>query len=256
MTAYTHIDTKKSDGIARITFARPKHNVLDIEMMTEFNAELDLLHTDPELKCVVILGEGPSWCAGVEVADHKPDKVAGMIAVFNGIFKRIDKMEVPVIAGVHGACLGGGMEVAIACDVIVAARSASFGQPEIKLGFFPPYAAIRLPQLIGTAKAIEVCTTGRRYSAEEARQMGFVGHVADDERFSEILERVIGDFRAASPLILRLNKRAVKRHLGLSFREALDGVSHLFLDELMKTDDTLEGIRSFEEKRRPQWRNK
>ena len=256
MTAYKHLKIKKTDGVARITFARPKHNVLDIEMMNELNTELDLLSVDTELKCAVILGEGPSWCAGVEVADHKPEMVSEMIAVFNGIFERIDKIEVPVIACVQGACLGGGMEVAIACDVIVAAKSASFGQPEIKLGFFPPYAAIRLPQLIGPAKAIEVCTTGRRYSAEEARQMGFVGYVADDDQHTDTLDQLIGDIRTASPLIIRLNKRAVKKHLGLKFKEALDGVSDLFLNELMKTEDTLEGIRSFEEKRRPQWKNK
>jgi len=256
MTAYKHLKIKKNDGVARITLARPKHNIFDIEMMNELNAELDLLSVDAELKCVVILGDGPSWCAGVEVADHKPETVSEMIAVFNGIFERIDKIEVPVIAGVQGACLGGGMEVAIACDVIVAAKSASFGQPEIKLGFFPPYAAIRLPQLIGPAKAIEVCTTGRRYSAEEARQMGFVSYVADDDQLADTLDRLIGDIRTASPLIIRLNKRAVKKHLGLKFKEALDGVSDLFLNELMKTEDTLEGIRSFEEKRRPQWKNK
>ena len=256
MTAYKHLKIKKTDGVARITLARPKHNVLDIEMMTELNAELDLLSVDAELKCAVILGEGPSWCAGVEVADHKPEMVSEMIAVFNGIFERIDKIDVPVIAGVHGACLGGGMEVAIACDVIVAAKSAIFGQPEIKLGFFPPYAAIRLPQLIGPAKAVEVCTTGRRYSAEEAWQMGFVSHAVDDDKLTGALDQLIGDIRTASPLIVRLNKRAVKKHLGLNFQEALDGVSDLFLNKLMKTEDTLEGIRSFEEKRRPQWKNK
>lgn len=256
MTAYKHLKIKKTDGVARITLARPKHNVLDIEMMTELNTELDLLGVDPELKCAVILGAGPSWCAGVEVADHKPEMVSEMIAVFNGIFERIDKIDVPVIAGVHGACLGGGMEVAIACDVIVAAKSASFGQPEIKLGFFPPYAAIRLPQLIGAAKAVEVCTTGRRYSAEEAWQMGFVSHAVDDDKLTGTLDQLIGEIRTSSPLIVRLNKRAVKKHLGLNFQEALDGVSDLFLNELMKTKDTLEGIRSFEEKRRPQWTNK
>jgi cyclohexa-1,5-dienecarbonyl-CoA hydratase len=256
MTAYKHLKVKKTDGVARITLARPKHNVLDIEMMSELNAELDLLRVDTELKCAVLLGEGPSWCAGVEVADHKPEMVSDMIAVFNGIFERIETIEVPVIAGVHGACLGGGMEVAIACDVIVAAKSASFGQPEIKLGFFPPYAAIRLPQLIGPAKAIEVCTTGKRYSAEEARQIGFVSQVVEDDKLSETLDQLAGGICTASPLIIRLNKRAVKKHLGLDFQEALDGVSDLFLNELMKTEDTLEGILSFEEKRRPQWKNK
>jgi len=255
MTAYEYLKVKKSNDIARITFDRPKHNILNIDMMAEFNTELDLLRTDNSLKCVVIRGEGPSWCAGVEVADHKPETAPDMIAAFNGIFKRIEKIQVPVIAAVHGACLGGGMEVAIACDIVVGAKSATFGQPEIKLGFFPPYAAVRLPQLVGPARAIEVCTTGKRYSAEEAQQMGFVAYVAEDDKFTETVDQLISEIRTSSPLIIRLNKRAVKTHLGLSFTDALEGVSNLFLNELMKTEDTLEGIRSFEEKRRPEWKN-
>jgi len=255
MTAYEYLKVKKSNGIARITLDRPKHNVLNIDMMAEFTTELDMLQTDTTLKCIVIRGEGPSWCAGVEVADHKPEMAPDMIAAFNGIFESIEKIDVPIIAAVHGACLGGGMEVAIACDIVVAAKSATFGQPEIKLGFFPPYAAVRLPQLVGAARAIEVCTTGKRYTAEEAQQMGFVAYVAEDDKFTETVDQLISEIRTSSPLIIRLNKRAVKKHLGLSFTDALEGVSDLFLNELMKTEDTLEGIRSFEEKRRPEWKN-
>lgn len=251
---YIKIDT--ADAIARITFNRPKHNVLDIEMMNELNGELETLASNRDLKGVVILAEGPSWCAGVEVADHKPENVDSMIATFNRIFELIEAIEVPTIAAVHGACLGGGMEVAIACDMVVAAEKAVFGQPEIKLGFFPPYAAIRLPQLVGLAKAIEVCTTGRRYSAEQACAMGFVTQVFDDATFEEDLEKLIKEIKTSSPLILRLNKQAVKKHLGLNFNQALQGVSDLFLNQLMKTEDTLEGIKSFEEKRRPVWKNK
>ena len=251
-----HLKMEKADGVARITFSRPKHNVLNIEMMNELNSRLDELATEEDTKCVVLLGDGPSWCAGVEVSDHKPEMAAEMIAVFNGIFERIDKLEIPVIAGVQGACLGGGMEVAIACDMIVAAESAVFGQPEIKLGFLPPYAAVRLPQLVGPARAVEICTTGKRYSAEEARQMGMVGHVAGDDRWKEILDKLIAEIAVCSPLIIRLNKRAVKQHIGKQPSAALQDVSDLFLNELMKTEDTLEGIRSFEEKRRPVWKNK
>ncbi|RLC17456.1 MAG: enoyl-CoA hydratase/isomerase family protein [Deltaproteobacteria bacterium] len=252
----SELKLEKADGIARITFARPKHNVLDIEMMNDLNAELDKLIADDDLKCVVFLGEGPSWCAGVEVADHKPEMVDDMISTFNGIFERIEKLDVPTIAAVHGACLGGGMEVAIACDIVIAAKKAVFGQPEIKLGFFPPYAAIRLPQLVGPAKAIEVCTTGRRYTAKEARNMGFVSHRVDDDKFTEAVDKLVGEIRTSSPLIIRLNKRAVKQHIGLEFPKAIEGVSDLFLNTLMKTEDTLEGISSFEEKRRPEWKNK
>ena len=256
MAELKHLKVEQSDGVARITFARPKHNVLDIEMMNELNGQLEGMAADNDLKCVAIFGEGPSWCAGVEVADHKPEMVDEMIATFNRIFERIDQLKVPTIAVVHGACLGGGMEVAIACDIVVASKSAIFGQPEIKLGFLPPYAAIRLPHLVGPAKAIEVCTTGKRYTAEEAQRMGFVGHVAEDDRLAGYAEKLIGEIRVNSPLIIRLNKRAVKNHLGLDFPDAIQGVSDLFLNTLMKTEDTLEGIRSFEEKRKPEWRNK
>jgi cyclohexa-1,5-dienecarbonyl-CoA hydratase len=168
----------------------------------------------------------------------------------------IEGQEVPTIASVHGACLGGGMEAAIACDIVVAGKSAVFGQPEIKLGFFPPYAAIRLPHLVGPAKAIEICTTGKRYVAEDAKDLGFIAYCVEDSRLAETVDSLIKEIQYASPLIIRLNKRAVKQHLGLGLPAALKGVSDLFLNTLMKTADTLEGIASFEEKRKPAWKNK
>ena len=249
------IKVETHDGILKITFARPKHNVFNIEMMNELNAVLASLLDDNLLKCIVILGEGRSWCAGVDVGDHKPEMVDDMIAAFNRIFELIDKLEVPIIAAVHGACLGGGMEVAIACDMIVAGKSAVFGQPEIKLGFFPPYAAIRLPQLIGPARAIEICTTGKRYTAEESESFGLCRCVTDDALMEEV-DKLVEEIQACSPLIIRLNKRAVKQHLGMDFSRALLGVTDLFLNTLMKTEDTLEGIASFDEKRKPEWKNK
>lgn len=256
MTEYRHIKAVTQNGVARITLARPKHNVFNIEMLNELNTELASLAADDSLKCVVMLAEGKSWCAGVEVADHKPESVHTMIAAFDRVFELIETIEVPIIAAVHGTCLGGGMEVAIACDIIIASKQAVFGQPEIKLGFLPPYAAIRLPQLVGPAKAIEICTTGRRYTAKEGLCLGFVSQVVDEEQFSEAIEKIIKEIADNSPLIIRLNKRAVKTHIGLNFSKALQGVSDLFLNTLMKTEDTLEGIRSFEEKRKPQWKNR
>lgn len=256
MTEYRHIKVVRENGVARITLARPKHNVFNIEMLSEINMELASLAADDSLKCVVISGEGKSWCAGVEVGDHKLEAVHAMIAAFDRVFELIEKIEVPVIAAVHGACLGGGMELAIACDIIIASKQAVFGQPEIKLGFLPPYAAIRLPQLVGPAKAIEICTTGRRYTAKEGLCMGFISQAVDDEQFPEAVEKMIKEITDNSPLIIRLNKRAVKAHIGLGFSKALQGVSDLFLNTLMKTEDTLEGINSFEEKRKPQWKNR
>lgn len=246
----------KENQVARITLDRPKHNVLDIPMMNELNAELEKIAADTELKCVVITGEGKSFCAGVEVADHKPDNVDQMVAVFNRIFELINMIDIPVIAAVNGACLGGGMEVAIACDIVLASEKAIFGQPEIKLGFFPPYAALRLPELVGVAKAIEIVTTGQNYTAQQAKDLGFVSQVASVEGFAELVDNTVKQITMSSPLIIRLNKRAVKRHIGTSFFQGVDLVSNYFLKTLMKTEDTLEGIASFEEKRRPVWKNR
>jgi len=254
--AYTYIKTDKEGGIARIIFNRPKHNMLSIAMMKEINSELEALLADSTLKCLVIVGEGPSWCAGVDVGDHKPELVEDMIATFNRLFELLDKLEIPTIAAVHGACLGGGMEVAIACDMIIAAQSASFGQPEIKLGFFPPYAAIRLPKLVGQAKALEICITGKRYTADDARSMGFVSQVAEDDKFSAELEKLVGEIKTSSPLIIRLNKRAVRQNLDKGFAAALADVGGLFLNTLMKTEDTQEGMNSYFERRKPEWKNR
>jgi cyclohexa-1,5-dienecarbonyl-CoA hydratase len=256
MTDSQTIRSSYADGVARLTFARPKHNVFNIAMMQEFNAALKTLSAEKDLKCVVILGEGPSWCAGVDVGDHRPELVDQMIGTFNQALQSIEALPVPVIAAVHGACLGGGMEFAIACDMVLAAKKAKFGQPEVKLGFFPPYAAIRLPLLVGPAKTIEICATGRTYSADEAVAMGFVGRAVEEDQFDAELSKFIGEIQTSSPLILRLNKQAVKAHLGMNFSKAIESVSDLFLNTLMKTEDTLEGIASFYEKRKSVWKNK
>lgn len=256
MSELKYLKLEKTDGVARITLARPKHNVMNIDMIEEINGLLETLGADEELKCVVILGEGKSWCAGVEVGDHKPELAPKMIASFDRIFQLLNKLDVPTIAAVHGNCLGGGMELAIGCDIVIASTSAKFGQPEIKLGFFPPYAAVRLPELVGKSKAIEICTTGKIYSAEECLQMGFVSHVVADEGFEAAVNGLVSEISYSSPLIIRMNKRAVKMTVGKPFAEASKTANDYFLNSLMKTEDTLEGIRSFEEKRKPVWKNR
>lgn len=256
MTKSKYIRLEKTDGVARITFDRPKHNVFNIEMMRAFNGVLKDLVVEGDLKCVVLFGEGKSWCAGVDVGDHKPEMADEMIATFDESFKYIHALKIPTIAAVQGACLGGGMEYAIACDIIIASERASFGQPEVRLGFLPPYAAVRLPHLVGPAKAVEVCATGKIYSAQEARQLGFVSRVVAKESFPDEVEKCIKEISASSPLILRLNKQAVNSHLGMPLDDALSSVNDLFLNTLMKTEDTLEGIASFYEKRKPVWKNR
>jgi cyclohexa-1,5-dienecarbonyl-CoA hydratase len=255
MSEFKCLEFEKEKGVARITLARPPHNVLNIEMINEFNSLLDQLIADDELKCLVILGKGKSWCAGVEVGDHKPEKVGEMIQSFSRIFELMNNVNVPTIAAVHGTCLGGGMELAIACDIIIASDRAKFGQPEIKLGFFPPYAVVRLPELVGPAKTIEICTSGKVYSSEQALSMGFVSHTAKQDEFSGAVDKMTQEISYSSPLIIRLNKLAVRQSLGVGFAEGIEKANNYFLNTLMKTADTMEGIKSFEEKRKPEWRN-
>lgn len=256
MTTLKFHHLTKEKGIAHIELDRPKHNVFNIDMMEELTALLAKLSDDAELKAVVLAAKGASWCAGVEVGDHKPELAPDMIRVFDALLKQIHALPIPSIAAVHGACLGGGMEVAVACDMIVASTVAVFGQPEIKLGFLPPYAAVRLPHLVGPSKAIEICTTGRRYSAEAMHRMGLVADLLEPDAFEEGLGQLVKEIGHCSPLIIRLNKKAVTQHLGMDIHSAMDSVGDMFLNQLMKTEDTLEGIRSFEEKRRPEWKNR
>lgn len=256
MTELKFHQLTQEKGVARVVLNRPKHNVFNIDMMQELTRLLAKLGSDTDLKGVVIAAQGASWCAGVEVSDHKPELAPEMIRVFDALLKQIHALEMPSIAAVHGACLGGGMEVAIACDMIVASKAAIFGQPEIKLGFLPPYAAVRLPHLVGPAKAIEICTTGRRYSAEAVYDMGLVAELMEADAFDEGLAKLVKELHHSSPLIIRLNKKAVNQHLGMDINAAMDSISDMFLNQLMKTEDTLEGIKSFEEKRRPEWKNR
>ena len=137
MSDQKFIKTDIAGGVARVTLARSKHNVLNIEMMRELIAALEKIQADREIKCVVISGEGPSWCAGVEVADHKPGLVDDMIATFNRMLELIEGQEVPTIAAVHGACLGGGMEAAIACDIIVAGQERGLRPAGNQTGVLP-----------------------------------------------------------------------------------------------------------------------
>ena len=139
---------------------------------------------------------------------------------------------------------------------MLASQKAKFGQPEVKLGFLPPYAAIRLPKLIGPAKAIEICCSGKIYTAEQGLYLGFVSQCIPADEFDAAVDAFVAEIQASSPLILRLNKQAVNQHLSMQTADAVESVSDLFLNTLMKTEDTLEGIASFYEKRRPEWKNR
>jgi cyclohexa-1,5-dienecarbonyl-CoA hydratase len=179
-----------------------------------------------------------------------------MIASFGRMFRLLDQQELPIVMAVAGAALGGGFELAMMADILLATEEATFGQPEIRLGFFAPVGVIRLPMLVGPAKAMEITSSGRTYSAAEMQAYGLVSRVVSQEKLEETLESVVKDFRRASPLVMRLNARVTKRNYGTRFDEALPRVEKVFLEELMSTEDVREGLASFFEKRRPNWKNR
>ena len=236
--------------IARLVLNRPPVNVMNLEMLGEMRHGLEeIIASNPAV--VIIAGEGRAFTAGVDVADHTDDKVARMLELFHGIFRRLDRCEAPLVALVKGAALGGGCELATACDLVLAARSARFGQPEIRLGAFPPVAAVELPRVMGARKAAEMLLTGEPISAEEAAEAGLVNRVFDDDEFEERAEEFIDLLARHSRPVLALTKAALRLGRQRALEEALPEVERLYLDRLMKTHDAREGIAAFMEKRPP-----
>ena len=255
-TSYEFINVSTEEAVGRIVLDRPPVNVLNIQMMREINGALDAFAADEELKLVEIGAVGKAFCAGVDVADHAPELVAEMVEQFDGMFERLAALPVPSLAVVDGAALGGGCELVAGCDMAIASKRSKFGQPEIRLGFFPPFAAYALPKLIGHNRAIELCLLGESVGAERAAAIGLINRAVEDDKLAEELAGLEDGIRAASPLIIRLAKRAVVENLEKPFAEAMRSLDSLFLDELMKTEDTLEGMNSFLEKRKPVWKNR
>jgi cyclohexa-1,5-dienecarbonyl-CoA hydratase len=246
---------RPGDGVARLVLDRPPLNVLHVPMLQELDEVLTDLAADPELKLLVMTGEGKAFCVGVDVADHTADRVELMIEVFHGVIRKLLLLEVPVVAAVNGAALGGGCELLLACDLVIASEKAKLGQPEIRLGVFPPVAAALMPRLIGRQRALDLVLTGRVIGAAEAREMGLVGRVVPVEGFDEAIAEYVGSLSSLSRPVLRLTKRTVVEGMAESLWDAFDRAEKRYLHELMELDDAHEGLAAFLEKREPIWRD-
>lgn len=244
------------DGqVLRITLADPPGNVLDAKMMGEIEACLSSQGARPELKAIVFEGEGKHFCFGASVEEHQKKQAPEMIRGFHGLFKKLLGLSVPTVALVRGQCLGGGMELASFCNFIIAEPGAKFGQPEIVLGVFPPVAALILPQIIGQSRADDMILTGRSIDAATAHAWGLVHHVAEDldQVLTALIEKHLGPKSAAA---LRFGNRASRFYFGRTLSEDLDHMERLYVNELMETEDANEGIASFLERRKPDWKNR
>jgi len=247
------------DGVALITLDRPEVlNALDYQTLRELVEALEALDSDESVRCIVITGAGDrAFAAGAdikEMADATPVTL-GVANIF-ARWERIRRVRTPIIAAVVGYALGGGCELAMACDMVVAADDAVFGQPEIKIGVMPGAGGTqRLTRALGKAKAMELILTGRSLPAREAEAHGLVTRVvAREETLGAALE-LARDVAAMPPLAVRAAKEAVNRAFELSLEAGLEFERRNFF-LLFSSDDQKEGMAAFVEKRKPTWKGR
>jgi cyclohexa-1,5-dienecarbonyl-CoA hydratase len=252
---YQYIRFKVENRVARITFARPPLNIFNIAMMREINEALTECAHERELVAIVFdaAAECNAFSAGVAVEEHVEETIFQMLDSFHGIFRNLEQIARPTIAVVDGSALGGGCELVAACDIVLASERSRFGQPEIKLGVFPPVAALLLPQIIGDKRARELMLTGELIEASEATRIGLINYVLPRNELEAKTSELLSRFRNLSAVALSLTKEAIDVGRGRSLDSALKEVESLYLNELMRTHDATEGIKAFTEKRKPEW---
>jgi cyclohexa-1,5-dienecarbonyl-CoA hydratase len=237
-----------------VRLARPKANVIDGPMTRALRDVFMDARTAAGLRAVVLSSEGPHFSFGASVQEHLPDRVAGMLHDFHGLFRVIDEAAVPVLAAVRGQCLGGGLELAAFCHRLFAMPDAKFGQPEITLGVFAPVASLLLPERIGRSAAEDLCLSGRTIDAAEALRLGLCHAIVDDAE-AAALGYARNLLRRHSASSLSHAVRAVRCHFASTFLQQLAALERTYLNELMATHDAREGIEAFLAKRLPVWRN-
>jgi cyclohexa-1,5-dienecarbonyl-CoA hydratase len=243
------------DGqVLRLQLSRPKANIVDAAMIEALSATLDSHATDSRLMAVVLDADGPHFSFGASVEEHLPDQCAGMLGKINALIMQMIEYPVPIIAAVHGQCLGGGLEVACAASLIIGAPDASLGQPEISLAVFAPAASCLLPERIGQAQAESLLLSGQSIDAGRASQIGLIDAVSEEPAEAALawIDENIIDKSATS---LRIAITAARHDYVERMRIKLDTVERMYVEELMTTKDPVEGLNAFLEKRRPVWEN-
>lgn len=256
--AYRNIQFEIEDRVGRITLAQPPLNILSIAMMREVEHALTECMGRRDMVAVVFSAVAGSraFSAGAAIEEHAAETIYQMLESFHQIFHTLAQMAKPSLAVVEGAALGGGCELIAGCDIVISSPAARYGQPEIKLGVFPPVAAVLLPQLIGERRARELILTGELIDAPEALRLGLISYVVPPDQLQTKTEEVLARLRKLSAPVLESTRRALDAARGRSFAEALAHVEDLYLNELMRTEDAQEGINAFMENRKPVWRNR
>jgi len=248
------VHSATGDGIARLTLDRPPLNILTRKALAELRGALAALATDPTTRVVILGAAGKHFSAGADVGEHLPPEWQAMIPEFLASVEAVRDFPVPVIAAVRGRCLGGGFELAMAADLVVAGAGASFGQPEIMLGVVPPAACALLPDLVGPARAAALVYTGDPMGAGEALACGLATRVvpdADVDVEAQVLAGRVARHSAAALRVAKASLRTPARRRAAS--EGLAAAGAHYADDLMTTHDAAEGLTAFLEKRTPTW---
>jgi cyclohexa-1,5-dienecarbonyl-CoA hydratase len=236
----------------RITLSDPPLNILDITMLEELRDAIAAVANDRHALIIDADGE-KAFSAGASVQDHLGDRVSTMLGRFHDCFRMLARLDVVTVALVRGPALGGGCELALACDFVLASDRARFSQPEINLGVFPPVAAYQLSRQTAPRKGLELLLTGDAIDAAAAERLGLVNAIFPVAEFDALSDQWLQRLYKQSASSLRFAKRAFRLAQSDDFDERLSAVERLYLDELMKTSDANEGLDAFIAKRKPIW---
>ncbi len=254
-----HVDVNVEERIGYVTINHPPANALNRATLEELERAIERIESDPEIKVAVITGEGKFFVAGadikefLEVSREEGDRLARF---GQSVFNRIEKLSKPVIAAINGACLGGGLELALACHLRIAADSAKLGLPELNLGLIPGYGGTqRLPRLIGRERAAELILTSRMVDGNEACRLGMVSKAVPLDSLQEEVRKLALTIASKSAVSLRLALQVIDQGLSATLDEGLELEAKAFGDAFL-SEDMQEGVQAFLEKRSPNFQDR
>ena len=249
------VELDEESQSATLILNRPPSNLLNIAMMEEINDALQSLRGHRWLEVLVVRGGNSTFSEGIDLKEHGQKRVQRMLQVYLRIFETIRMLDVITIAAVEGRAWGAGFELALGCNLIVAAETSSFALPQVSQGLIPPVASAILPRVAPRRRAMEWILTGAQISARRLEHDGVVNRLFPVDGFDEPLSMFIAEITSKSGPVLQLAKRAQFEGYYSSFPDALQSIQSLYLRELMALQDSREGPRSSREGRPPVWKN-
>lgn len=254
MTDNVHFSLSHDDRVATLTLDRPPLNIIDIPTIIDLREALSKISDTTSVVVLRAKGE-KAFSAGVDIDDHTPDKIESMLENFHAVFRTLFQLPALTVAEVQGVALGGGAELPLLCDYVLAGDSAKFAFPEIHLACFPPVAMAILSDQIGPKHAADLILTGRKVKADEALAMGLVSAVVSSFELDAKLNDWIDGMMKLSPAVLKMTALALRKTAYPHFEKSLDKAEKLYLGDLAKCPDMEEGLKAFVEKRKPVWKS-